>query len=48
MHLMYTEATVMAPALKFQTAPNRKAEEASPAKERFFEFRYKLYIGNHS
>jgi hypothetical protein len=45
---MYTEATAMAPALKFQTAPNRKAEEVSLAIERFSEFRYKCYISNHS
>jgi hypothetical protein len=44
---MYTKATVIAPAIKFQTALNRKTEEVSPAKEHFFVFRYKCYISNH-
>jgi hypothetical protein len=45
---MYTKATVMAPAMKFQGALNSKTEEVSPAKEYFFVFRYKFYISKHS
>jgi len=45
---MYTKATVMAPAIKFQGALNRKTEEVSPAKEYLFVFRYKCYISYHS
>jgi hypothetical protein len=45
---MCTKATVIAPAIKFQTALNRKTEEVSPAIGHFALFRYKCYISNHS
>jgi hypothetical protein len=44
---MFIGATVMSPAVTFQTALNRKAEEVSPAKEHFV-FKNKCYISNHS
>jgi hypothetical protein len=45
---MYTNANMMAPAIKFQGALNRKTEEVSPAKQYFFVFRYKCYISYHN
>jgi hypothetical protein len=45
---MCIKATMIAPAIKLQTALIRKTEEVSPAKEHIIVFRYKCYISNHS